>query len=283
MWYSLVMSKLYIPVKILNKKYADKLVKGEVFMRSLYEFGLLSNTDEDKSEELKNNYRGDPYECASRIYAKPEDNPMFAKDPNFCKYAKGVYEIDDGDPQYFKIFSMYCLEFDTETRRFIVPDKRILEFGDTAVIFADFKTFMFKIDMAMFKEYNMHCFLIDRIKYYSPNETAYLNPIFQKRDSYAWQKELRIAVCPLDVNRPTSENKFKLIEDKKPILLNVGTNENLVYAISTKDLLNHKFPHGMTIQFPMEENNSIFNMMQNNTLETMKGYLTRSSQLIFHM
>lgn len=33
------MNKQFIPVKILQTEYADKLVQGDVFMRSLYEFG----------------------------------------------------------------------------------------------------------------------------------------------------------------------------------------------------------------------------------------------------
>lgn len=32
-------NKHFIPVKILQKDNADKLVQGEVFMRALYEFG----------------------------------------------------------------------------------------------------------------------------------------------------------------------------------------------------------------------------------------------------
>ena len=39
------MNKHFIPVKILQKEYADKLVQGEVFMRALYEFGSWGKLD----------------------------------------------------------------------------------------------------------------------------------------------------------------------------------------------------------------------------------------------
>ncbi len=40
------MNKHFIPVKITDKKWADKLVNGEVYMRALHEFGSWGNVTE---------------------------------------------------------------------------------------------------------------------------------------------------------------------------------------------------------------------------------------------
>lgn len=48
------MNMYFIPVKITDKKWADKLVNGEVYMRALHEFGSWGNVTE-KDTVLNNN------------------------------------------------------------------------------------------------------------------------------------------------------------------------------------------------------------------------------------
>ena len=48
------MNMYFIPVKITDKKWADKLVNGEDYMRALHEFGSWGNVTE-KDTVLNNN------------------------------------------------------------------------------------------------------------------------------------------------------------------------------------------------------------------------------------
>lgn len=62
----------FIPVKITDKQWADRLIQGEVYMRALHEFGLWGNVDE-KDPVLKNDFRGDPYSGITATFKTPDD------------------------------------------------------------------------------------------------------------------------------------------------------------------------------------------------------------------
>ena len=55
----------YLPVKILNRTYADKLMTGQVFMRRIMEFDCwnnLTNAGGSSDQGLQDGMRSDDYE-----------------------------------------------------------------------------------------------------------------------------------------------------------------------------------------------------------------------------
>ena len=174
----------FIPVKITDKEWADRLLDGEVYMRSLYEFG---SWNKNKNEKLDNQFRGDIREGTAAVYSDIEKS-SFTKglDPRVKKLIHELWFVDESDVKYFKIFSLYCMDYVPETNFFVTPDPRIAEFGDTAVIIRDFNEFLERYAKALFKAYPHVVSLLDRISFYRANENRETNPIFEKEASFEY-------------------------------------------------------------------------------------------------
>lgn len=184
--------KKFIPVKVTDREWAEKLLDGEVFMRPLYEFGAWNLKKEDK--QLNNSFRGDLCEGMSGIFGEVEECPIYDSfDENVKKYIKQIWYIDDTDIKYFKIFSLYCMEYDPSTNFFLKPNPKMCEFGDTAVIIADYNEFIERFGKALFKKYDSVVSMMDRVKFYNFRETRETNPLFEKHEKYSYQNELRMA------------------------------------------------------------------------------------------
>ena len=71
--------KVFLPVKVLDKQWADKLLDGSVFMRSLYEFGKWNLDDKFKNQakEMDNTFRGDINEGIVRVVDPQIGDPFF--------------------------------------------------------------------------------------------------------------------------------------------------------------------------------------------------------------
>ena len=60
----MIMNSQFVPVKITNKMWADKLMAGEIFMRPLKAFASYETTNVVNNLDK---YRGDPYEGISSL------------------------------------------------------------------------------------------------------------------------------------------------------------------------------------------------------------------------
>ena len=60
------MERKFIPVKITDKKWADRFVQGEVFMRALADFGVWNRLQNIENAKINNNFRGDLREATVR-------------------------------------------------------------------------------------------------------------------------------------------------------------------------------------------------------------------------
>ena len=109
----------FLPCKIVDQQWAEKLLDGEVFMRPLYEFGFW-----EKTNEINDPNRKDIMEGAVASLTNPDMVPALKNlDPAFKSAIKNVTLIDIGDLQFFKVFCLYCLEFkDNEP---VLPDARL--------------------------------------------------------------------------------------------------------------------------------------------------------------
>ena len=235
--------KKFIPVKVTDREWAEKLLDGEVFMRPLYEFGAWNLKKEDK--QLNNSFRGDLCEGMSGIFGEVEECPIYDSfDENVKKYIKRIWYIDDTDIKYFKIFSLYCMEYDPSTNFFLKPNPKMCEFGDTAVIIADYNEFIERFGKALFKKY-----------------------------------ELRMAFCELRENKfamgINSDTSKEIVEDLTPVKLQIGNIRDIAYAIPIENFLKLLIPRYIPLRFPMRElyeSQSNYDKLVSNTRSVMKNH-----------
>ena len=83
--------KKFIPVKVTDREWAEKLLDGEVFMRPLYEFGAWNLKKEDK--QLNNSFRGDLCEGMSGIFGEVEERPIYDSFDEKRRYNGMMHEM----------------------------------------------------------------------------------------------------------------------------------------------------------------------------------------------
>jgi hypothetical protein len=182
--------KPYYLVKITDKQWADKLLDGEIFMRSLLSFGDFKSDD----KRIDNDYRGDILEGLSNSFAEGTNSNFFndISDGKPCFQGSGFFDMLMAQE---KIFSLYALEYDAIQKCFISPDKRLLEFGDTSVIVLDSNEFLKRIFSGLLNKFgNSFWISFKRVKYNVDLSKLLIYDEFHKRDSYSWQNEFRIAL-----------------------------------------------------------------------------------------
>lgn len=267
----------FIPVKITEKKYADKFIQGEIFMRALHEFGSWGDISK-KDEVVKNSYRGDLYSGVTAVFASPNDCCYFARLAKE-KNIDNCCLIDESDIQYFKILSLYCWEFDDKMQRFIPPDYRMAKFGDTAVVITDFCEFLDRYAKALFKMYPKLISMLDRVKVFDFSRTQWLNPLFCKHESQAYQNELRIAFGALEYNpfivgvEPEEANSIILNYD--PVTLQLGNLQDITVEMPIGAFMIGYLPEGFKCRWPSNEPPHVpsnFDGVRTWTMEQMKKY-----------
>jgi len=245
----------FLPVKILDKQWADKLMSGSVFMRSLYEFGVwnLNAKIKGHAKETDNSFRGDVSEGLVKIIDPQTGDTFYNSFPPFLKpYIYTMTYIDEEAYKYFKIYSMYCLTYNISQKQFEQPDKRLIDFGDTAIIISDQNEFYNRILKDLYKKFGNNINLkINNINYYNIFKDFGDFNIFCKEKNYEWQKELRIAVALLNGSEIIIDENGRrlkaLIKDINPLILEIGNIEDIAVTISTEDLINLKLPKDMAL------------------------------------
>lgn len=271
---------IFTPAKITDNQWAEKLLDGEVFMRPLREFGSWSRADKLNDKQLNNYYRGDDFEGTSFVFKSVDDSEfMRGADPNFKKLAKNLRYIDCGDIQFFKIFSLYCLEYNPQTNFLIKPNPRIKEFGDSAVIICDFCEFLRRLEIKVIEKWDKYLFFVDRVSFYDFSKTKSINPLFSKGNCYRYQKELRIAVCELEHN-PFARGKnamdalsLKCSSEKE--IFNIGSIRDIAVKITIDDFLNLNLPEGFSCRWLTNNDQNkmtLFDRVVRDTKEQMSNY-----------
>jgi len=239
----------FLPIKIQSDEFAKKLYEdGEVYMRSLHEFGSWGVFDQD--EVLKNNYRADLFSGVTEVFASPEDSDLLRHSPDILKQRmKNCCYIDNGSPQYFKIYSLYCWDF--ENGQFQPVDERMRQFGDTAVIITNFQEFLRRVGYKLIDLFDPVSIMCDRMEFFDFSKTQAINPIFYKYAGQAYQKELRIAACQLQegVNPQRALKK-----DFSPVKFQIGAIDDITRIVPTDDLISGKVEiNGDEIVWPSSE------------------------------
>lgn len=276
----------FIPVKVTDKKWAECLLDGEVFMRPLHQFG---SWNKNKDRSVANQFRGDIHEGTAAVYGDIMQFPGIGGFPqDLQNVVRQVSLIDDGDIQFFKIFSLYRMIYNSATDFFVKPDPRMKQFGDTAVIIQDYNEFIERFGLALFSKYNKVISMICPVDFYGLQETKQTNPLFSKEKSYEYQNELRMAFCELEHNKfaigPGADTALSIVPSLDPVTLQIGSIRDIAIVLPIDDFLNLKFPQDIRLRFPMRdpmEEPSNYDGIVQWTKEQMKDYHTIFAKTMF--
>ena len=272
-------------VKVTDAKYAEKLLDGDVYARPLNAFGgwdWLKNRQNDPS--VDNSFRGDCREGAIRNE----------------KWEYGdITLIDDFESKYMKCYSTMALQYHPESRKWENANKRIAQFGDTAVVITDLEQFVDRIVSALIKLYGCdHCLLLaDRVNYYCLGTAKNLTPMYSKEASYSWQNEFRIIFCETIPNRanifarpdkdgifrPNAKSTILSLDD---VHLDIGDIRDIAYAVPVAYLIHGKWWSGHSISFATNCSKGI-TRLENQVIDTrneIRDYRTpavRASMTIY--
>ena len=243
--------KVFLPVKILDKQWADKLLDGSLYMRSLYEFGKwnLDEKSKNKAKEMDNTFRGDINEGIVKVIDPKIGDPFFNSilPPEARKFIPSMWYIDEGFYKYLKIYSMYSLTYNKNQKQFEQPDEMLKDFGDTAVIIYYPDEFVRRIDKGLYDRFGDNIdFKIRQVFYYDLFKDFGDFDVFWKVKTYEWQKEVRITVGLLDGSETRIDEHGRqlkaLIKSIEPLTLEIGSIEDISVTIPTEDLINLKLP-----------------------------------------
>lgn len=247
------MDKPYYLVKIVDKKWADKLMDGEIFMRTIACFGDLSR----RSADSNNEFRGDVLEGFSLSFENHHNPYEYFKDLDGNVFETVPTQVGLIDVLTYreKIFCLYALEYDEKSDLFEKPDSRISNFGDTAVIIHDPQVFLYRICRAMIQRFDYEFWTsFMRVKYNIQISINQPYDEFCKLPSYSWQKEFRIVLDlaqgkfdPDTLKNVTDYAKLtfpgEIVEDSNidsladSITLNIGDIRDICISMSISDFI----------------------------------------------
>lgn len=279
----------FIPVKITDDQWANRFLDGEVFMRPLHEFGIWGRMEQLDNDKINNAFRGDIHEGVNHVFSKTDDCEIMENiAPEVKDIAKNICTIDEDDIPYFKVFCLYCFEYEPLTDFFRQPDPRLKAFGDTAVIIIDFREFIERLAFGIFAKWEKNITLMNRVTFYDFNKTQAVNCLFEKHISYAYQKELRIATAELKkdcFSRNSDPNKqYRLVRSLYCEKIQIGSIRDIAIKIPIHDFLNLRLPAGFRCKWPMSDDPrkpSNYDKVVADTIKTMKNYHSHYSKLIF--
>lgn len=229
---------MYLPVKVMDRKWADQLMQGHVYMRALEEFGGWRIIEKGTSDEeaLNNDFRGDIKEGFVRNLKPGEPDPFFdGFSQEFKDLVKQRGYIDDTERET-RIFSMARLEYDADKRQYKKLSAKFSQFGDTAVVIIDPQEFYRRIESFYHREYENNFIIeVGEVRYKDPCRDFGEWGIFSKTEKYNWQSEIRIAARL----RPDIQ---KLCQNKpQPIIADIGDIRDLAIELPLQELLNGRW------------------------------------------
>lgn len=239
-----------LPVKITSKVWADNLQEtGSVFMNSLYAYGSWSAIERHKKKDaqMKSGIQEDIGEGIVRRVDPSIGDSFFNLLPEDLRSVmKAAYYIDQDRYQFYKVYCMYGLTYLMSERKFMRPDERLREFGDTAVIIYNPNEFLERVLRCLRQNFEDNVnFKLDEVHYYPSDYFGDLDE-FCKDEHYAWQNEIRMRVALLDKNTEIVDQngqvKKRILQDTTPITLEIGSIKDISIQISTEDLINLRLP-----------------------------------------
>ena len=241
---------VFLPVKVTDRQWAEALLDGSVYMRSLFDFGAWNTTAKasGNAEEMNNAFRGDVHEGITRnIDPKAGDNFYNTLPPDLRNVITNAWYIDVNLFPYLKVYCLYRLTYNVSLKQFERPDGRLKDFGDTAVIIHNPDEFLNRVLWRLYERYGDNVnFNVREVSYFDISRDYGDFDVFCKTTFYEWQKELRITVGLLDGSKSIIEGNGRLlkplIQGVSPLTLDVGCIRDIATPISTDDFINLKLP-----------------------------------------
>lgn len=232
---------LNLAVKITKKKYADMLCEGKLLIRSLGEYNGLAGPIKEPWFQTS---QGDLMDGASYIVKDIQNDPIFGEfDEDLQKIIQKAWYLDTAESMC-KVYCMYALTYLLDEQTFLTPSRKLRELGDTAVIIG-IHPFTERIKESIAALYGVSPLVrIGKVQYYPLDYCGGLT-IFGKSKNYSWQQEIRIALTVRDGSRPLVRNGqvvYPMIEDYRPLQLDLGDLSDICYQIPLEDLLNLRLP-----------------------------------------
>jgi hypothetical protein len=240
----------FLPVKVTDRQWAEALLDGSVYMRSLFEYGAWNNVAKasGNAEEMNNVFRGDIHEGTIRnVDPKAGDDFYNTLPPELRSLITNAWYIDVDLFPYLKVYCLYRLTYNISQKQFERPDERLKDFGDTAVIIHNPDEFLDRVLRRLYERYgDSFNFKMREVSYFDISRDYGDFDVFWKTTFYEWQKELRIAVGLLDGSKSIIDGNGRLlkplIQDVSALTLDVGSIRDIAIPISTDDLINLMFP-----------------------------------------
>ena len=225
----------YHLVKVLDKKWTNSLLDGNVYFKAVQCFGDLQG----RSEESSNSFRGDSLEGIT------------------CSDGDG-FGLIDALTYREKLYCMYALDYDEYQGNFIKPDKRMLQFGDTAVVFYDSLEFLHRIMNRLLEKYNDDFWTaFDKVHYNVDFDFSRAYNEFSKTLHYSYQNEFRIVLDlakgrfhPDILKRVTDFARLTfpgvIIQDTNEdslsdtLIIDIGDIRDICITVPMEDLINNE-------------------------------------------
>lgn len=232
------MNHMYLPVKVLDRQWADELMQGHVYMRALEDFGgwRIMEGGAMGGEDLNNDFRGDVAEGFVKNLAPEEPDPIFDNFPQDFKDAMLQRGFIDDAERETRIFSMTRLMYDAETKSYEKLPAELSQFGDTAVIITDPAAFYQRV-VAFYHRLYETSFVVEM------GEITYKDifrdygdwGLYTKVKKYSWQQEVRIAARL----RPDIQNLRT--EKPQPITADIGDLGDIAIEVPLQELLDGRW------------------------------------------
>jgi len=232
-------------VKITD--HADDLLNGKIYMQPLRCFR------EQGYQEPTSSLRGDcfdgllgiydyenlPYDselrrvilaCLDRTTGKTDSGIVEKSSKKLIEIPPSAYRVSatyggiGSSDDLLKMFCMYMLPFNRESKTIAIPDKRICAFGNRAVVIKNWIEFIERVYVTV-----QSIGLLGKGVVRYPHDYYHHGSlgITEKRSDYKWQSEFRLWVDEFDAS-------------ESPLILDIGDISDIAEIIDTRSLLDVK-------------------------------------------
>lgn len=227
---------MYLPVKILEKKYADEMIAGRMMMRPLADFGIWKI---GAKRSVNDSARKDVREGTAYVPDDNDKDEFFNSIPQDMKDVISFpFYINERD-KYTRLFCMYRLQFNPSTNDFDILSSRMSELGDTAVIVTYPQEFLRRItNWCMSQANGLFIPSVGDIVYKSINKDKGYWGLWVKDESYSWQNEVRISAQL----RPDIIGNMKDL-DLTPWITDIGDISDIAVKKPIAELFNKRISY----------------------------------------
>jgi hypothetical protein len=224
----------YYLTKVTQRKWAERLLDGELFMQPLSNFGDLRG----RPEESQNDFRGDILEGTMAVTSSTDSGSTFVKDAfgdGFPVDGRLVWLSEDLYQR--RVYCLYCFEYSTKASSFVAPNARVCELGDTAVLIIDPIEFFARLRRCIAeRSIALSMCAAKRVNYVMDSSTCGEYDEFAKSPSYSWQNEYRFSI-DLAMGKPDWLAWYYMSDLRKILFLNQGGEVDLAsFEVASTDI-----------------------------------------------